>query len=802
MQNYEFFVTLHFVGSSDLRFGSVRNATIILICFLLLPLLWVGCSTSRHVPEGAYLLDHVNIRINDSTGTLSEKEMINYVRQQPNHKVLWGVKLQLGIYNMSGKDTTKWWNRWARRMGQPPVILDSTLTAQGAHQLQMAMLNRGFLHADVDVKVSQNPEKKKADVTYTLSPGKPYIVKSIRYVFPDDTIRGILMADSNHFAVREGDNLDRTLLENEREIFTSRLRDKGYYGFAKEFISFIADTTAGSRDVDLTVVVNPARGGAATVPLQLNSHEPYMVRRVVVVTDYDPAVMIRLDSISAQDTVRYRDMEILYGQNRYLRPSVIYENCFIQAGQLFDARKVDRTYEAFGRLSILKFINVRFRPVANVEGRDWLDAYILLTPGKSQTVSFELEGTNSEGDLGAAASVAYTHRNLGKGSETFSAKFRGAYESLSGNLDGFIHNRYMEYSLETSISFPKFKFPFINENFKRRVRASTEFNLSLNYQERPEYTRVVAAAGWAYRWTERSNRNRHIFTPLDINYVYLPESTNDFIDQIAPDNPLLRYSYEDHFIMRLGYTFYRTNKRRETLWNRTPQSNIFTLRVAGETAGNVLFAINSLFTRRADFRQDPYRVFGIRYSQYVKAEADFALLHTFDHRNSVAFHSGFGIAYPYGNSTILPFEKRFYGGGANGVRGWDVRTLGPGSYAGHNSVTDFINQCGDIRLEFNAEYRAKLFWLLELGAFVDVGNIWTIHNYATQPGGMFHFNRFYKQLAAAYGLGLRLDFTYFLLRLDIGMKAHNPAQGAEPWPLLHPKWGRDSSIHFSIGYPF
>ena len=254
--------------------------------------------------------------------------------------------------------------------------------------------------------------------------------------------------------------------------------------------------------------------------------------------------------------------------------------------------------------------------------------------------------------------------------------------------------------------------------------------------------------------------------------------------------------------MRLGYTFYRTNKRRETLWNRAPQSNIFTLRVAGETAGNVLYAINSIFTHRADFREDPYKVFGIRYSQYVKAEADFALLHTFDQRNSIAFHSGFGIAYPYGNSTILPFEKRFYGGGANGVRGWDVRTLGPGAYAGQNSVTDFINQCGDIRLEFNAEYRAKLFWLLEMGAFVDVGNIWTIHNYATQPGGMFHFNSFYKQLAAAYGVGVRLDFNYFLIRLDLGMKAHNPALGAEPWPIFHPKWGRDSSIHFSIGYPF
>jgi outer membrane protein assembly factor BamA len=178
------------------------------------------------------------------------------------------------------------------------------------------------------------------------------------------------------------------------------------------------------------------------------------------------------------------------------------------------------------------------------------------------------------------------------------------------------------------------------------------------------------------------------------------------------------------------------------------------------------------------------------------------LVHTFDWRNSLAFHTGLGLGYPYGNSTILPFEKRFYGGGANGVRGWGVRTLGPGNYRGSNLVSDFINQCGDIRLDLNLEYRAKLFWVLELGMFVDAGNIWTIHNYETQPGGLFQFNKFYKQIAASYGIGLRLDFSYFLVRFDLGIKAHNPALGEEPWPLLHPKWGRDSNFHFSIGYPF
>ena len=254
--------------------------------------------------------------------------------------------------------------------------------------------------------------------------------------------------------------------------------------------------------------------------------------------------------------------------------------------------------------------------------------------------------------------------------------------------------------------------------------------------------------------------------------------------------------------MRLGFNFYYTNKRRPSAFRLRRQKDIVTVRAQGETAGNLLFAISRIAEPHRPFRENPYKVFGIRYSQYVRADADATYLRIFDRRNSLACHLGLGIGVPYGNSSILPFEKRFYGGGANGVRGWDVRTLGPGRFPGTNSVSDFIYQCGDIRLNMSVEYRAKLFWVVEAGVFIDAGNIWTIHNYETQPYGMFRFKSFYKELAAAYGVGLRLDFNYFLVRLDLGMKAHNPAIDQEPWPLIHPKWGRDHSFHFSIGYPF
>ena len=417
-------------------------------------------------------------------------------------------------------------------------------------------------------------------------------------------------------------------------------------------------------------------------------------------------------------------------------------------------------------------------------------------------VTLELEGTNSEGDLGVALGLSYAHSNVGKGSETLSAKVRGAYEAISGNYEGLLHNYYMEYSLDLGLRFPKFVAPFLKERFKRRINATTELNVSMNFQRRPEYTRIISTAGWSYKWTERHTQNRHIFTPIDINYVYLPESTNDFINSIAPDNPLLRYSYEDHFIMRLGYSFYHTNKRTPLPWQRSPQRDIYTIRVNAETAGNLLYAISNIFAKRPEEKDNSFKIFGIHYSQYVKADSDVAYTHIFSDRQSVACRIGLGIGYPYGNSTILPFEKRFYGGGANGVRGWAVRTLGPGCFRGTESATDFMNQCGDIRFILSGEYRLKLFWIVELGAFIDIGNIWTIRDYANQPGGLFRFKDFGKQFAAAYGLGIRLDFNYFLLRFDLGMKAHNPAQGEEPWPLIHPRWGRDRAFHFSIGYPF
>ena len=772
---------------------------------ILLSLAWtlslmaalVSCSSTKHVPEGQLLLDKVNININDPQSNVEASQLYNYLRQNANHRVLGGLKLQLAFYNLSGKDPNNWFNKWIQRVGTPPVLYDSTLTLASADQLSAALRNRGFMKNSVTYRVNADSAKRKAKVEYDITLGEPYRIRSIDYDIPDESLREVILADSASFSVHPGDLLDYNKLEEWRQSITEALRNKGYYAFNKEYITFMADTAANSYDVNLTLNGrDPYRNDRMPYYTQ---HAPFYVRNVTYVMSYDPVAMQNgywgMDTVTMKSGVR-----VFVGEDDYLRSEVLDECNFIEPGSLYSVEAINRTYRALGRLNALKSISIDVRPVGNVDGELMVDAFVLLQPDKSQTISASLEGTNSEGDLGFGIGLDYEHRNIFKGAEVLGAKFKVAYESISGNLGGLINDNYSEYSTELGLTFPKFMFPFLRRSFKRKIQASTAFTVNFDYQARPEYTRVIAGGAWRYQWTESHRRLSHTITLFDLSFISVPKFNDEFFDRIT--NPLLLYSYQDHLIMRMGYNFYRTNKAElSVLQMGNFQRNVFTIRANAETAGNLLYAMSKI-SKQQPGEDGSYKSLGIRYSQYIKADADYAFTHNIDRRQSVAFHVGAGIAIPYGNSDVLPFEKRFYSGGANSVRGWGVRTLGPGSYNSNNSLSNFIYQCGDIRFDVNLEYRAKLFWVVELGLFLDAGNIWTIKDYEDQPGGVFKFNKFYEQIAASYGAGIRLDFKYFLVRVDMGMKAHNPASGQDHWPLLSPKFKRDSEFHFSVGYPF
>ncbi len=777
---------------------SIKNIILCIVAIALLAML-PSCSSTKHVPQGQYLLDDVSLRILDKeneNAEVSTYDLVTYLRQTENHKVLGGLKLQLAFYNISGKDSTKWFNKWIQRVGTPPVVYDSTLTTASISQLSTALTNKGYLNNSVTSDVLTNEKSKKVKVTYNIRLNQPYYLRNVAYDIADDSLRRIILADTTLYPIRQNSVFNLNQLEKEREFITENLRNQGYFAFNKEYITFLADTAAGSREVDLTLNIRPPRP-LVKIP-EYTNHRPFYVRSVTYVMNYDPVTM--------QDG-NYKGLQCEYGGihfilndgEKYLNFSPLYECCYITPGEPYNAAAVTKTYKALGRFGILKFVNITAVPVGEIDGKMYLDTYILLQRDKSKSISFSLEGTNSEGDLGFGAGINYQHRNVFHGSEVLNAKFNVRYESISGDVGGLINDNYSEYSGEVGIMYPKFKAPFLKRSFKQRIQATTELTTSFSYQARPEYTRIIAGAGWKYAWSERQNQTYHTFNILDVNFVSLPKSKSNFLDSIS--NPLLRYSYEDHLIMRMGYSFYHTNKRDISALSKAMQQDIYTIRASIETAGNLLYGFSKLFRQHKE-NDESYKVLGIRYSQYVKLQADYAYTHNFNDRASIAMHVGAGVAVPYGNSSVVPFEKRFYAGGANSVRGWGVRTLGPGSFATRNSQNSFIYQCGDIRFDANLEFRSKLFWVLEGAAFVDAGNIWTIRNYADQPGGVFRFNKFYEQIALAYGLGLRMNFTYFLVRLDMGMKAHNPASGQEHWPLFSPNFKRDSEFHFSVGYPF
>ena len=325
-------------------------------------------------------------------------------------------------------------------------------------------------------------------------------------------------------------------------------------------------------------------------------------------------------------------------------------------------------------------------------------------------------------------------------------------------------------------------------------QTTSELSFSYNLQNRPEFHRRVLSAGWRYRWQKPRSNTAYKWDALDLNFIHMPwiSSTfkHDYLDSVSNRKAILRYNYEDLMIMRSGFGL-------------TYNNGIHLVRANIETAGNLL----SLIGAAADFKKNKEgqrTLFNIAFAQYVKGDFDYTRMMTIDEHNSIVMHAGLGIAYPYGNSDMLPFEKRYFSGGANSVRGWSVRGLGPGKFKGHDGAIDFINQTGDMKIDLNLEYRTHLFWKFNGAFFIDGGNIWTLRAYKDQPGGQFKINEFYKQIAVAYGLGIRLNFDYFILRFDMGMKAIDPAYETrkEHYPAIHPDLGRDFSFHFAVGMPF
>lgn len=780
------------------------KGTLQIVYFICFVLVLGSCSSTKYVGNGEYLLDKVEI-VSDNK-SFKSGNLKPYLRQQPNFKAFGLMKWQLFVYDWSGRNEKRWLSKQLRRMGEAPVILDTMLVGQSVDELTRFFINKGYTNAEVSASVDTS-KRKKAVVTYQIISNKPYRINQYAVNLDDQKIDSIAKLKPPHRSflssafrtfsddytslIKDSALFDRDVLDKERQRITSLLRRRGYYAFNRDYLSYIADSSFNRNLVDLDMLLKPYRQQKADGMVIDTLHRQYYIKDVSIITDYDP-LTLEEGGAASSDTVRAGDVNILYGKSgKSIRPSVLRKSNYIMPGKLYNERNVEQTYSSFATLRALRNLNIRFTEIEENDTMK-LNCTILTSPAKLQGFGVDIEGTNSNGDLGFASSLNYQHRNLFKGAEIFSTKIRGAYEALSQQSEG---NSYWELGAEASVLFPRFLFPFLSEDFRRKLRATSELKVSYSFQTRPEFQRAILSGGWSYIWQERNNvQARHVFKLLDIDYVYLLKMNQQFKDSLPVSTVL--YNFTDQFIVGTGYTY--------SFSNYTPQNrqrNTHSVRLSFETAGNLLYALSKV-TRAKKDDEGYYNLFGINYAQFMKGDVDFSKSIVLDSRNKLAFHIGVGVGYPYGNTKSLPFERSYFSGGANSVRGWSVRSLGPGSMP-IDSVRSFAQQIGDIRLDMNIEYRTKLFWKFEMAAFVDAGNVWTFHKDKDRPNGNFDFSRFYKEIAVSYGLGLRLDFDFFLIRFDTGMKAYNPQQsGAKRWAILHPNFKDNFAWHFAVGYPF
>ena len=721
------------------------------------------------MPQGQLLLNDVKVKVEDNKN-IPPSDLMKYVQQKPNTEILGFWKLQLDIYNTASEDTTKWTSKNARKIGEPPVIFSSELTDASQAQLQRAMQNKGYFNAEIDTTVAV--KKRKINLVYHVTANEPYMIGQYNVELEHNELAAI--ANNQRRLITGGSQFDAEVLNQERQRVASAMRRRGYFYFDQELLCYDADSTRGRKQIDVTMRLQEY--------LQHQSEEykekvfrKYHIAHVHFHLDYDPA---RVPDNEEMFTSSADGYVFTWVGKKLLRDKVLVRNCPIEPGVMYNERAVERAYTRFNQLAPIKYVDISFEQISANE----LDCHIVLSRGKLNSVSAEIEGTYSAGDWGVAAGVGYVNRNLAHGAEELSVDGRASYEWRQNG------GRAIEARAAAELKWP----------------SAVAVDLNYNFQNRPdEYTRSIFGAGLQYQIKQPRIGLNHQFRFVDISYVYLPWISDAFREQFLQSTNILKYSYENHFIVGIGYSGNYTNYQA-----RNPHRSYWNIYYNIETAGNLLRGLAKPCKFAIDSVSGNYMLFNTQFSQFAKADLAVTYNQLLYPGQRLVFHADVGVAVPYGNSQTIPFEKRYFAGGANSVRGWAARTLGPGGYRGNGKLIDFNNQAGDVRLNLNMEYRAKVWSFIELAAFFDAGNIWTIFDYEAQPNGVFRFSEFYKQIALAYGVGLRLDFSFFIFRVDFGVKLYDPALrydgSGKQWRTVPNglNWADDMAFHFAIGYPF
>lgn len=757
-----------------------------------------SCSVKKFIPEGQQFIQKYSVKVADKPEEVSVSDLRGLIKPKANKKFLiWNPKLYFHFNNI--RKPTKFNNWLNEHYGEEPVYAEKYNLNKISRNMEIYLSNIGFFNSKVNYYVKS--EGFKTQISFHVELSTPYKISEIKYDITDTIVKSFVF-----------ENIDKSLLEidaiynaytmdDERDRITMDLRNSGYYLFSRNYIQFVVDSNHRSHTMNVTLKLNNIREPILEPGKFITrNHDRYYINSVSIVPDLKTTEVQQFDTTVVNmdfwDDETIYSYNFLYGEKQKLKPSVFNQAIKIKPGKPYSAQDVQNTYRRLFNYRIIRTANISFDTLSKTQLQDnnrLLDCKINLQKSNLNVFSIEAEGTNSSGDLGIRGNVVFLNKNIFKRAEVLRIRFNGGFEAQTvSNTDGSagIFNTF-EAGVEGSVYFPRFFSPVKLRSFNQRYNPTSNLTFGYNYQSRPNYSRNITLLNLGYSWN-KNQKVKHILVPININYVNVnpsPEFEKELEDET---NQRLKEQYSDHMILGLNYSYIFTNQK------NTERKNYEYFRANIETSGNLMYGINSLFgTKKSN--EGYYEFIGVRYSQYIRVDLDFRQYFKFrDKETILATRIFVGSGIPYLNSDEIPYEKGFYAGGANGMRGWVFRALGPGSYSG----TEQYERIGDIQLEYNIEYRFPVYKFFHGGLFIDIGNIWTYNESESLPGGKFEFNRFYKELAADFGFGFRFDFQFFVFRVDFAVPFVNPAfPEGQRWRLDYLQFN-DVIGNFGIGYPF
>lgn len=766
--------------------------------FVLLGML-VGlssCSTTKHLPEGETLylgLKNITIQNEDETkaGQTALDEVMGAISIAPNNAIVtypnvrFPIPFGLWMYNRFER-YEKGFGRWIfKHLAADPVLLSEVNPDTRAKVAGNLLRDYGFFDGHVTWKIDSTKNERAVKLSYDIDMGRPYRIDTLLYEGFAPRTDSLIHARSSERLVHTDDYFNVNTLNAERQRVVDLLRNHGYYYARTDFLTFLADTLMRPGYVMLKMVP------AANLPKEaLKTY--HIGKTAVYLTGYNGEPPV--------DSMKLRDFTVFYaGDKPGLRFDVLRKRFLYRKGELYSQTRQDYTQEALSRLGVFKFNEMQYLPRS---GEDTLDVRVNAMFDLPYDSELELNvTTKSTKQTGPGAIFKLTKKNFRRMGASLNLELKGSYEwQTSSTVDGdkSVMNSY-ELGAALSLDFPRIVIPWVRNRIDPfRFPSETHFRIYAEQVNRARYFKMLSFGGSISYSFQKSRSMKHTVTPVHLAFNHLQRRTATF-DSIALANPMLFHSLDDQFIPSISYTFTYDDSWRQRRW-RIWWENSFT------SAGNITSAIYAAFGR--GFKEKEKKFLGTPFAQFLKFTSEIRPLFYINEKQQLAGRLMAGVIWAYGNKTIAPYNEQFYVGGANSIRAFTVRSLGPGRFhPADNAAYSYVDETGDIKLEANLEYRFRLFSNMFGGnlngaVFLDAGNVWLMRKDEARPGAEFTFKHFFDNIAVGTGVGIRYDLSFLVLRLDWGIALHVPYETGRSGYYNIPRFKDGQGLHFAIGYPF